>query len=385
MKVRSQDDGLLAPPSVLHVMWSLGIGGAERALYQLVVAQRAAGAHVGVLAARDAGFYGERLYERGIEVHALGQRHCIDLSAARRARSVFGRWPIVHFHVAEPLLMLAAATSGARTYYTHRAGAFRYPMRRRARYQAAGAVMRRRFSAIVGNTEHAAGVASALFRVPRDRVGVVYNGIDWELLRPERNCQSVRAELGLTADDIVVGTSGNLRGCKRVDILIKALAQVSDRILCVIVGDGPERGALEELVRENGVAARVRFVGRTANVADYLQVMQVFALPSGPEESFGNSAVEAMGFGLPTIVLRDGGGLIEHVLHEQTGVIADGANGLARWIDRLGADAQLRNALGANARASVFARYSTDQMVQGYARVYGTNTFERQRPLRRGG
>ena len=360
---------MATPPRVLHVMWSLGTGGAERALYQLVLAQRASGMDVAVLVASKPGLYGERLAGQGVAVVSLGQRSGLDLLAARRARALFARWPIVHFHVAEPPLMLAAATAPGRAYYTHRAGLFRYPLARRARYGTVGSVVRRRFDGVAANTRHAADVAAQLLRVPRSQVDVVYNGIDWDLLRPERDERAVVAELGLRPGDVVVGTSANLRGWKRIDLLVHAVARLSRGAL-VVVGDGPDRAALESLAERTGLAARARFVGHTANVADYLQVMDIFALPSGPEESFGNSAVEAMGLGLPTVVLRDGGGLTEHVSHRETGVIADGADDLAYWIERLADDAQLRRNLGTSAREEVRSRYTTEQMVRGYARLY---------------
>ena len=59
-------------------------------------------------------------------------------------------------------------------------------------------------------------------------------------------------------------------------------------------------------------------------MASYLQVMDVFCLPSTALESFGNAAVEAMAAGLPTVVFADGGGLVEHIDDGQTGfVVAD--------------------------------------------------------------
>lgn len=373
----------LVPGRILHVIWSLTIGGAERALYQLVLAQRDDGADVGVLVASDPGLYGKRLAEQGITVESLGQDRGLDVSAALAARSVFARWPIVHFHAAEPPLMLAAATSDARTYYTHRAGTFQYPLRRQLRYRAAGAVMRRSFNGMVGNTHHAAGVAAELFHVPRARVGVVYNGIDWDFLRPARSRRSVASELGLSPADIVVGTSANLRRWKRIDMLIRALPRASDRVVCVVVGDGPERRGLEMLANEQGVAARVRFVGLTANVADYLQLMDVFVMPSGQQETFGNSTVEAMGLGIPTIICCDGGGQTEHVAHGQTGVIVRGIGEIAAWIDRLAGDSALRRSIGARGQDAVRSKYTIERMVRGYADLYADWPDPRPRSVRR--
>jgi glycosyltransferase involved in cell wall biosynthesis len=355
---------------VLHVMWALAIGGAERALYQLVLAQRASGVDAGVMIASTVGLYGERLGAAGVPVECLGQRRSLDIPAALRARSVFARWDVVHFHVAEPPLMLSAALTPGRMYFTHRAGAFRYPYRRLARYRAAGFVLRRRYDGVVGNTAHAADVASTLFSIPRQSIGVVYNGIDWDLLRPERDAADLRRELGVSQDQFVLGTTGNLRDCKRVDLVIRALARAGRKVVLIVVGDGPARKQLEALTRSLGLDSRTRFAGERSNVADYLQVFDAFVLASGGEESFGNSAVEAMGFGVPTIVLEDGGGLTEHVIHEETGLIATGVEDMAAWFDRLAVDPNLRAMLGARGRIAMREKYTIGRMLEGYAELY---------------
>ena len=87
--------GHQAPSSVpgraLHVTWSLAIGDAERARYQLVLAQRDKGADAGVLVARGPGSYRGRLADQSITVESSGKDRGLDFSAALGARSVFAR------------------------------------------------------------------------------------------------------------------------------------------------------------------------------------------------------------------------------------------------------------------------------------------------------
>jgi glycosyltransferase involved in cell wall biosynthesis len=190
------------------------------------------------------------------------------------------------------------------------------------------------------------------------------------LLTPERDASDVRNELAVPSQLVLLGTSGNLRSWKRVDLAVKAVDLAGGNAGLIVIGDGPERGALENLASSLGISDRVRFTGKTSNVADYLQVLDIFVLPSGPEESFGNSAVEAMGFGLPTIVMSDGGGLTEHVEHGRTGVVANDVDDLSRWIARLVEDEPERRRLGEAARATVRERYTTLNMLQGYEHLY---------------
>lgn len=362
---------------ILHVLWSLEIGGAERAVYQLAREQRRQGVIADIAVASHGGLYGGRAREAGVEVHEIGQRHATDVAALARARSLFKGYHILHFHSAEPALLAMAARMKSRTYYTHRSGFFEYPWRQAVRYRLTGTVLRRSLSGLSANTQHAARTASALFRVPAASIATTYNGLDFSLLTPTRPPDAVRAELRDAGDAHAdgphlfrVATSGNLRAWKRIDLLLEAVSSTGEAARCYVIGDGPDRPRLETFARRLGVADRVFFTGRKENVADYLQIMDAFVLPSGTEESFGNSAVEAMATGLPTIVFHDGGGLVEHIRDGETGFIVDRVEGLAGVLARLAHDPPLCRDVGRAGAASVRSRYSVAQMLATYQRLY---------------
>ena len=356
--------------SIAHVIWSLGLGGAERALYQLVRAQRARGLAVDVVVATTAGLYGERLREEGACVAELRQKSGIDITGARRAARIFAGYDIIHFHSPEPLLIREAAGLDQRKlFYTHRAGLFSYPLKRRLKYLAMGRYLRKTFSTSA-NTKQGARAASRLFHIPIDSVPILYNGIDFSLLAPSRPREEVLTEIGFPDRAVWIGSSGNLRPWKRMERLLHALPEMPGNVRCMIIGDGPERPALERLGGELGITDRVAFVGSTGRVGDYLQALDVFVLPSGPEESFGNAAVEAMGVGLPTVVFADGGGLTEHVEDRETGFVANDQGDLVHKLSELVRDQGLRTRLGMAASASVRAKYSIDAMVDRYDDLY---------------
>ena len=149
------------------------------------------------------------------------------------------------------------------------------------------------------------------------------------------------------------------------------MARLADRdVRCYILGDGPARPGLEEQVRRLGLQDRVIFTGKKERVGDYLQILDIFVLPSGPEESFGNSAVEAMGFGLPTIVFADGGGLTEHVDDGRTGFIVRDLDHLVETLRRLIDDPALRGRIGEAARQTMRGRYTGERMVERYNLLY---------------
>lgn len=349
------------------------IGGAERALYQLVREQRARGIEADILLGSFAGLYGKKAREIGANVTELLLNGPFDRSAARHVHELLAGYSIIHFHCAEPgLISLASKEKHLRRIYTHRAGLFTYRMKQLFRYKLTGRYLRNYFHGFSGNTRQACDAAARLYRIPRERFAVTYNGIDFTLLDPVRTREDVLAELGDDRGDIIrIGTSANLRELKRIDRLIDAVARLRDRpIRCYILGDGPARAQLEEQARSLGVDDRVIFTGKKERVGDYLQLFDIFVLPSGPEESFGNSAVEAMGVGIPTIVFSDGGGLVEHIDHEATGFIVDDTAGLTATIERLIDSSDLRSTIGAAARNTMRDRYSPARMVDRYTALY---------------
>jgi glycosyltransferase involved in cell wall biosynthesis len=146
--------------------------------------------------------------------------------------------------------------------------------------------------------------------------------------------------------------AGNLVASKGVDLLIEAVARLRERgIECElrILGEGPERGSLEELARRRGVEGVVTFspfVPQSEMPAEYGR-STVTVLPSrGNAEGLGLTLVEALLSG-SAVVGTPAGGIPEVVIDGKTGLIArDGdATDLAQKIGRLLSDGELRERL----------------------------------------
>jgi glycosyltransferase involved in cell wall biosynthesis len=112
----------------------------------------------------------------------------------------------------------------------------------------------------------------------------------------------------LTGGPFTVGVVSRLDEKKGVASVIEAVARLELRnVALAIVGDGPQRGLLEELAKKNGSADRVRFLGavRHSEVASLIKAFDVFVLASidtpGWREQFGHVLVEAMAAGTPVI------------------------------------------------------------------------------------
>jgi N-acetyl-alpha-D-glucosaminyl L-malate synthase BshA len=113
--------------------------------------------------------------------------------------------------------------------------------------------------------------------------------------------------------------ASNFRKVKRVDDVVKIFADVRKKIPAklLMIGDGPERPAMEELVKDLRVQDDVRFVGKQEQIEEILLVSDLFLLPS-EYESFGLAALEAMAASVP-VISSNAGGLPEINIHGETG------------------------------------------------------------------
>ena len=178
-------------------------------------------------------------------------------------------------------------------------------------------------------------------------------------------------------DGLVVGTVAALRAEKNLGRLLRAFAHATadgsggavGSARLVIVGDGPERPALEGLASQLGVAGRVVFAGHMADPAAALRSFDVFALSSDTEQ-MPISLLEAMAASLPVAATAVGD--VAAILPAEAGVTVvpcdDAA--LGRALALLLRDAPLRRALAAANRARVEAEYGQARMLDGWAAVF---------------
>jgi glycosyltransferase involved in cell wall biosynthesis len=117
---------------------------------------------------------------------------------------------------------------------------------------------------------------------------------------------------------------GRLVPLKRVDLLLRALAAPGLHLRAVIVGDGPQRAALEALAAELGLTPRVAFVGSRwgQDLVDlYAGARAVYYAPF--DEDYGLVVPEALRARKPVITTRDAGGPLEFVAPGETGWVTE--------------------------------------------------------------
>lgn len=179
----------------------------------------------------------------------------------------------------------------------------------------------------------------------KPRVRFWRNGIDLDRLRAPSAAErdDARAALGIPADAFVMLTASRLAAWKRVDRAIRAMPRIrawAPRAMLAIVGDGEERGRLEALASELGVAEHVRFCGAVAqhDVMRYMHAADLF-LAVADLSNVGNPLLEAMACGM-CIVAVDAGDTRDLVADGVTGRLVDSSqrSGIARPIEERLAD-----------------------------------------------
>ncbi len=194
-----------------------------------------------------------------------------------------------------------------------------------------------------------------------ERAVVVCNGVDVAAFRPDPALRAAsRARLGFAPGTIVLGAVARFEPRKGLDFLLEASAPACARVpglRLLLVGDGPQRGALEALAAAPGLAGRVTFVGAREDVRPDLAAMDLFAAPSR-SEGLGVALIEALAAGCP-VLGANVGGIPEIVVDGDSGRLLPGGD-RAAWAEAIVAlatdePARRRLAAAAPGRAAAFS------------------------------
>lgn len=299
---------------VVHLIESLGVGGAERRLASdLRWLDRERYDHrVIYLMAADA--LGAEIRALGVPVRGLGMRSLRDwrIGIFRLAR-LLRKWRprVLHTQVfgADVYGRLAAALVGVPLVistvqtvpYDRRLARF-FSVKRKVADRLTARLWTDRFVAV---SEPVRDVLISEFGVSPSRVCVIPNGVDvtrFSPRTPDRTAQS-RAFFGLNEQAFVILSVGRLIPEKDHDTLLRAFQTIVHhlpRARLLLAGDGPLRGDLEGLVRELGLQGQVTFLGARPDVDRLLHAADLFVLPS-LREGLPVALLEAMASEVPVI------------------------------------------------------------------------------------
>lgn len=203
-----------------------------------------------------------------------------------------------------------------------------------------------------------------------NEIRVIRNFINCDLYRPLADHMGAEA-YAPKGEKLLIHVS-NFRPVKRVLDCIRILAEVRKHTPAhlLMVGDGPDRGPAEHLVRELKLTQHVTFLGKQNHVERLIPLAHVLLMPS-EMESFGLVALEAMACGVAPVATRVGG-VPELITHGESGFmepVGDIAAQAARVIKLL-TDDGLHQRVTAAGRRRAMDEFSTEKIIPQYERYY---------------
>ena len=207
-------------------------------------------------------------------------------------------------------------------------------------------------------------------RLPVESIYVIKNGVNLDKYLLAKS-PTLKSELGISENDIVLICVGRIVKIKAHEILIEAVQMLSDMKLSfklLIVGDGPEKEKCENLIDKTNHI--IKFIGQRDDIPELLNISDCFVLTSR-SEGLSCSIIEAMAAGLP-VIATDVGGNSELVHNGKNGylVAVDNPSDISDKIRLIISDYKLRKKFSVNSLSIVKDEFSLDKMVNQYINLY---------------
>lgn len=199
---------------------------------------------------------------------------------------------------------------------------------------------------------------------------VVYNGVDLERFAGfQGDTAALRAKLGFSPEDVVIGINAGFRPEKKHEDLLEAAGILTGQgypVKVLFIGDGETRPRMEELVRSKGLGDIVRFTGFVNDVRPYLDCLDISLLTSVAIETLSIAIIESMAMGKP-VILSGIGGAAELVDEGSNGLLYQAGN-VPQLVKAVAAviDGDMFDSMGRKSREKARTLFGKDSMVKGY-------------------
>ncbi len=206
---------------------------------------------------------------------------------------------------------------------------------------------------------------------PAHMITSVPTGIDTEIFKPGDKI-TARKELNLPEDKIIIGILATLRSWKGHRYLVDAVAKLKrDDIHLLIVGDGPQKEALTEQIKNVGIEKITTMPGNKKNPNRWLQAMDIFTLPSYANEGVPQGLMQAMLTKLP-VVSTPVGSITEIIENGETGIIIqpEDSSALAQALTDLLEDQEKADNLADTGYQFALQNFSKELMLDRMSEIF---------------
>ena len=212
------------------------------------------------------------------------------------------------------------------------------------------------------------------YNLSAERVFSVPTGIDPERFKPSPPDLTLQEELGINPGETVIAIIAVLRSWKRHDLFCHMARHLLERypdLRFLIVGDGPIRAKITQLVEELGLKPNLAMTGHRPDVERVLSLCHICVLASDKAEGVPQAVLQQLAME-KAVVAAEAGDVAEAVRHEQTGLLVEINSwpALAQAVERFLHDKELARRLGKNGRQMVIQEYSLTHMLNRTEEIY---------------
>lgn len=360
--------------NVLYIIWSLGLGGAEKVVIDLCKNIDKDKFHPIVCCLNDKGIFADELEDVGIEVIPLYKKPKFDPYIIYKIYKLIKKKQIdiVHAHLwtANFWGRIAAKLAGVKVIVIteHNVDVWK----RRAHFWA-DSLLASITNKIIAVSNKVKEFYIKMTKINPNKFITIYNGVDLTKFNIQINVLEKRKEFGIEPSDKVVVIIGRLEAAKAHHVFLKALKEVINKIQnfkALIIGDGSLKQEIILLTKELNLQNNVIITGLRKDIPELLSIADLFVL-SSTREGFPITLLEAMSCGIPAVVTNVGGNS-ELCINGETGIIVEPNNpkALAEAILTLLTDQNLSSNFSKASKVRIQTLFTAEIMAKNHEALY---------------
>lgn len=360
---------------IAFILWSLeGMGGSEHVVFDIVRKLNKELFEILVVSFRE-GMVRNAYEKLGVKVAVVTKQSKLhwQFILSFKALLIKNNIQLVNAHHFSPLLYsyLATRRTGIKIVYTEHS-VWQYREMGIIRKLISNLLLIKS-NAIIAISEQLLQFYQSLPLLCKGKIHLILNGIDLARFNQNHKRYVLKSTMGFKPNDIVIGMIANLRPEKNHKVLISAFSKLHEKIEnshLVLAGLDCMNGDVQRCAADTGCADKIHFLGSIENVADVLNILDVFCLPSF-HEGMPLTVLEAMACGVP-VVGSDVLGINEVITHNDNGLLftSNDPTMLAETLTRLIGDNLLQSRLRQAGLEYVKKNYSLDDKIKDYEDLF---------------